>query len=363
MCRPGFLKEILGKCTTTSTYGCYYCKKPTSKWHQTNLPHAELQTIKDMETLGNKAIQCLGTSPDHESKQFKDFQQTHYGQHAPPLFNALSIICIPPCSLHICLAIHRYLWAFQHIIIVQRDQISNVKVAFQSIGCSYLALQYDSYFASKDKHYDGSKTLKMIGQDCKELEMSIEKFVINFLRHGEDINAKSAESLRHIITLYKLFADIAVDLRETTYSVDRYNSFQTRVDHFVAKFQQFALKKSVDGKPYLHILKEHIAMFMEFWGRRMNWGYGIFSCTASEHLNKRIKCMEFGDTNMKKDRFATIIQKLRVKQLHFPEQMIRNKKSIVCSACHEVGHNRKNKHCPLHESNISIHFSDSEDES
>ena len=55
-----------------------------------------------------------------------------------------------------------YLWACQHLIIVKRDQIGNVKSAFQAIDCSYLALQYEFYFASKDKHYDGSKTLKMI---------------------------------------------------------------------------------------------------------------------------------------------------------------------------------------------------------
>lgn len=300
----GYLKEVLGKCSTTSLYGCYYCKKPIQKWHQSDIGPSPLQTISEMEVNGEKGTECLGTSPDHDSRSFKDFQQSHYGQYAPPLFKGLSIICVPPCSLHLCLAMHRYLWAFQHLIIVQRDQIAKVKYAFQSIGCTYLALQYESYFVSKDKHYDGSKTLKMIGQDCKELEASIEKFVLNFLKPGESIDSKSAESLRHVITLYKLFADIAIDLRETNYSQPRCQSFQDRVDHFIKKFEQYALKKNLDGKPYLHILKDHILMFMKFWGEKMNWGYGMFSCTASEHLNKRIKCMEFGETNLKTDRFC-----------------------------------------------------------
>ena len=357
----GYVKELLGKCSTTSLYGCYYCKKPIQKWHL-NDASSPLQTIVEMSQNGKKGVECLGLSPDHDSKIFTEFQQSHYGQYAPPLFKGLSIICMPPCSLHLILAIHRYLWAFQHLIIVQRDQIGNVKSAFQAIGCSYLALQYDSYFASKDKHYDGSKTLKMIGQDCKNMEALIDKFVINFLKNGEDINSKSAESLRHIITLYRLFADIAIDLRETTYSESRCESFQDRVNYFIVKFSQFAMKKSLDGKPYLHILKEHISMFMKFWGQKMEWGYGMFSCTASEHLNKRIKCMEFGETNLKDNRFATIIQRIRVKQLHFPDHITKKKKNIVCSACHEIGHNRKNKQCPLHATNITIEFSDSEDE-
>ena len=28
----GYMKEILGKCLSTSKYGCYYCKKPLKEW-------------------------------------------------------------------------------------------------------------------------------------------------------------------------------------------------------------------------------------------------------------------------------------------------------------------------------------------
>ena len=72
--------------------------------------------------------------------------------------------------------------------------------------------------------------------------------------------------------------------------------------------------------------------------------------------------MEFCETNLEDNRFTTIIRRIRVKQLYFPDNITKKKKNIVCSACHEIGHNRKNKQCPLHATNITIEFSDSEDE-
>ena len=80
-------------------------------------------------------------------------------------------------------------------------------------------------------------------------------------------------------------------------------------------------------------------------------------------MNKRIKCMEFGDTNMQPDRFCTIMKKMRMRQLYFPEKMLPSATTVTCSECHEVGHNKKSKHCPMHPQNVSFVFSDSEDES
>ena len=102
---------------------------------------------------------------------------------------------------------------------------------------------------------------------------------------------------------------------------------------------------------------------MEFWGKHLNWGYGYFNCNGGEHLNKRIKCMEFGSTNLQSDRFSCIVRSMRVKQIHHPEQILHKITEKTCSACMEVGHNKKNKNCPMHPSRLTIDFSESEEES
>ena len=94
----------------------------------------------------------------------------------------------------------------------------------------------------------------------------------------------------------------------------------------------------------------------------MGWGFGVFNCNAGEHLNKRIKCMEFGVTNMGEDRFVSIMRNTRVKQFHYPDQMLRKSQEVVCSACNEIGHRRNNKHCPMHPDNIHFDLSDSDEE-
>ena len=60
---------------------------------------------------------------------------------------------------------------------------------------------------------------------------------------------------------------------------------------------------STFGLPYLHIMTRHIGKIMVLWGKLLNFGYGYFSCTAGEHLNKRVKVMELNDTNLDKSRF------------------------------------------------------------
>ena len=42
-------------------------------------------------------------------------------------------------------------------------------------------------FCSKKKNYDGSSTLKMVGRDCKQFELNIEKFVLTFLKENESV--------------------------------------------------------------------------------------------------------------------------------------------------------------------------------
>ena len=50
----------------------------------------------------------------------------------------------------------------------------------------------------------------MIGPDCKQLEDSIDKFIMKFLRPGESYQAKSFEKFRQLSVLYHLFKDLAL---------------------------------------------------------------------------------------------------------------------------------------------------------
>jgi len=63
---------------------------------------------------------------------------------------------------------------------------------------------------SKQKCYDGSSTLKMIGPDCKLLEQNIDKFIMTFLKPEESYKGKSFEKFRQLSVLYHLFADLAM---------------------------------------------------------------------------------------------------------------------------------------------------------
>ena len=73
-----FIKDVIGKCSCTALYGCYYCKKKKiSEWDQDQCQKKEGQTMK----LGEKAFNTLGENPDHDSKEFTAFQQKNYGQY------------------------------------------------------------------------------------------------------------------------------------------------------------------------------------------------------------------------------------------------------------------------------------------
>jgi hypothetical protein len=93
-----------------------------------------------------------------------------------------------------------------------------------------------------------------------------------------------------------------------------------------------------------------------------NWGYGYLSTNAGEHLNKRIKQYEISQTNLDSKRFYTIIHLIRTKQFEFTTCILPSAKTVTCSACHQVGHNKKNKSCPLHPSHPVIEFEDSDNE-
>ena len=356
-----FIKEIIGKCSCTSKFGCFYCKKPLKDWTE-NSTIFEAQSINEMIVAGNAGEKYLGEYPQKGSKAYTEFQQSHYGQYGPPLLKAVDVFLIPFCGLHMILAMHRYLWSYLSDLIERRKQSNIIVNAFTDIGCTYLAFQHACYLKAKNKCYDGSTTLKMIGADCKLLENNIDKFISHFLRDKETFSDISFERLHHAVALYHSFRDIAIDIRSVEYNAERSHSVKARIEKFINLFCKYSGCSVTSGKPYLHILRDHFPEMMEFWGQYLNWGYGYFNCNGGEHLNKRIKCMEFDVTNMKEDRFVNIMKHMRVKQFFYPDQTVEDHRIIRCQACKEIGHNKKNKSCPFHPQQVQMYFSDTDDE-
>ena len=265
-----FLKEVLGKCTSTSMYGCLHCKKNIKDW--SGAPYQSPETcISEMCAMGNEGVEILGENPDHSTPAFTKFQQSHFGQYAPPLIKCVSMKLVLPCGLHLVLAHHRYLWCFAAEIIERRGQSGKIASSLREIGCHFLALQHESYLKSKNKYYDGSPTLKMVGRDCQIIEQNVDKLFQSFLLPEECIADRSFEGLRHAINLYRLFYDLAQDVRCLTYNKERANSFQSRAEIYFATFKLYAKGSSVSRKPYLHIIRDHIGSMMKFWGELTGW--------------------------------------------------------------------------------------------
>ena len=125
----------------------------------------------------------------------------------------------------------------------------------------------------------------MIGQDCKQFEANIEKFVCVFLKEGESVGDKSFEKMRQIITLHHMFRDLAKDIRATTVDEERIVDFEKRAEQFFQTFKRYSSGLSTGKKPYLHILREHVAEFMKFWS--VSFGYGYFNCNAGAEMCNR----------------------------------------------------------------------------
>ena len=77
----GLLENILGKCSSISKFGCFWCKKPLAKWAENGPSKAEHQTVKAMVSDGMEAVRELGENPSHTSAMFTKFQQSHFGQY------------------------------------------------------------------------------------------------------------------------------------------------------------------------------------------------------------------------------------------------------------------------------------------
>ena len=152
------------------------------------------------------------------------------------------------------------------------------------------------------------------------------------------------------------------DIRTIHLDQVRVSTFKTRAEAYFQKFIFNAGTSNVSNMPYLHYLRNHIGDLMELYAKLFGWGYGLFTTHAGEHLNKRIKSYELGETNLNPERFYTVIHLMRTKQFEFTTSIMPSKKEITCSACNQKGHNRKNKSCPLHSSHPTLEFEESDDE-
>ena len=62
---------------------------------------------------------------------------------------------------------------------------------------------------SKKKAYDGSETLKMIGNDCLLIEKNFDTMLGSFLKKSETVKSVSFLKIKQLIKLYEMWADLA----------------------------------------------------------------------------------------------------------------------------------------------------------
>ena len=163
---------------------------------------------------------------------------------------------------------------------------------------------------------------------------------------GKLLQHRKNTTLRHVQDLYLKFHDLAIDLRSTSGNAAQASTFRDRVLTFLHPFQRVALQECTHKVTYIHLLSDHIPTWMVLWCELLGMGYGVFTSTSSEHLNKLIKFLELGHTNLSGNRFEQIIRWLRVRALHFPVMLINSTRNQTCSRCHQPGHNRKKQVLP-----------------
>ena len=76
-----FLKDVLGRCSCIRRYGCIYCKLSIDNWGNEKFEKGDSMTMHQMCVYGKKGRDILGDNPDHNTPNFTQFQQSHYGQY------------------------------------------------------------------------------------------------------------------------------------------------------------------------------------------------------------------------------------------------------------------------------------------
>ena len=75
-----FVKEILGKCSCTQTYGCFHCNLSLKFWSSIEPQHGSQRTIEEMNAFGVTARETLGSCPNKDSVAYKKLISNNYGQ-------------------------------------------------------------------------------------------------------------------------------------------------------------------------------------------------------------------------------------------------------------------------------------------
>ena len=109
------------------------------------------------------------------------------------------------------------------------------------------------------------------------------------------------------MTMYRLFHDLALDLRSTTADLKRAKSFRSRVLHFLYPAQNVELHDCIHKVTYVHLLSDHIPRWMVLWCELLDFGYGLFTGSSDEHLNKVVKMLEMTHSNLSSNRYNQIL--------------------------------------------------------
>ena len=92
-------------------------------------------------------------------------------------------------------------------------QLAGIEPSCQHPSCHCKLLQENTYFLlssfSKKKLYDGSDSLKMVGNDCLILEKNADALLSHLLGKNETFDSPSAIKLRGCLELYTRWADLA----------------------------------------------------------------------------------------------------------------------------------------------------------
>ena len=184
----------------------------------------------------------------------------------------------------------------------------------------------------------------MTGVACIRLEEQVEKFVEFFLRPGQAMSDVSCLGLRKLVEMFTLTREITKEMRALTTTTELNKAFEKNVEKLLQKIKDDC-PDECSKVPYLHALRDHVAALMEFWHTALGWGYGYFSCMASEHLNKLWKENECEETNFGNTSLLQAVVKTHMRAFFYPTTLFMATTGIMisCSACNQPGHNRT---CP-----------------
>ena len=75
-----FVKDVIGLCACTSTYGCYHCLLKREDWLSKNKKIGSERSLSEISKKGENLSNILGPAPDHNTTQFKKIQLANHGQ-------------------------------------------------------------------------------------------------------------------------------------------------------------------------------------------------------------------------------------------------------------------------------------------